>query len=232
MTFVDLEKACDREPRKVLWWALRVVGVPEWLVKVVQAMYVGVKSRTRGKSSFGEEFEDKVGVLQGSVLSPLLFIIAAEALSREFSVGCPWEMLYADDLVIFAETFESLLTKMEVWKNCLESKGLKVNTGKTKVMISCRNLHTMHTSGKYPCAVCREGVGKNLIFCNGCSFWVHKKCSNISRRLVEDPDFRCRRCLGNADNRWKALSWSPTRWQFCLSWWLHLFRCRLWACHY
>ena len=69
MTFVDLEKACDREPRKVLWWALRVVGVPEWLVKVVQAMYVGVKSRTRGKSSFGEEFEDKVGVHQGSVSS-------------------------------------------------------------------------------------------------------------------------------------------------------------------
>ena len=169
---------------------------------------------------------------------PLLFIKAAEALSREFSVGCPWEILYADDLVIFAETCESLLTKMAVWKNCLESKGLKVNMGKTKVMISCRNLHTMHTSGKYPCAVCREGVGKNLIFCNGCSFWVHK-CSNIPGRLVEDPDFRCRRCLGNADNRWKTLPWSPTRWwktwcswQFCLSWWLHLFRCRLWACHY
>ena len=26
----------------------------------------------------------------------------------------------------------------------------------------------------------------------------HKKCSDIPGRLVEDPDFRCRRCLGNA----------------------------------
>ena len=37
-----------------------------------------------------------------------------------------------------------------------------------------------------------------LIFCSGCSFWVHKKCSDIPGRLVEDPHFRCRRCLGNA----------------------------------
>ena len=56
----------------------------------------------------------------------------------------------------------------------------------------------MQTSGKYPCAACKKGVGKNSIFCSGCSFWVHKKCSDIPGRLVEDPDFRCRRCLGSA----------------------------------
>ena len=55
----------------------------------------------------------------------------------------------------------------------------------------------MQTSGKYPCAVCRKGVGKNLIFCSGCSFCAHKKCSDIPGRLVENPDFRCRRYLGN-----------------------------------
>ena len=69
---------------------------------------------------------------------------------------------------------------------------------KTRVMILGRDLHTLQTSGKYPCAVCRKGVGKNSIFCSGCLFQVHKKCSDIPVRLVEDPDFRCRRCLGNA----------------------------------
>ena len=45
MTFVILEKAFDRVPRKVWWWALCVVGVyTKLLVKVVQAMYVGVRS--------------------------------------------------------------------------------------------------------------------------------------------------------------------------------------------
>ena len=70
-------------------------------------------------------------------------------------------MFYADDLVILAEMFEGHMTKMAVWENDLESKGLKVNMGKTKVMISGRDLHTLQTSGKYPCAVCMKGVRKN-----------------------------------------------------------------------
>ncbi len=36
-----------------------------------------------------EEFVVKVGVHQGSVLSPLLFIMVLEASSREFRVGLP-----------------------------------------------------------------------------------------------------------------------------------------------
>ena len=50
-------------------------------------------------------------------------------------------MFYADDLVILAETFEGLMTKITLWKNGLESKRLKVNIGKTKFMISSRDLN-------------------------------------------------------------------------------------------
>ena len=88
--------------------------------------------------------------------------------------------------------------KYGVWKNGLESKGLKVNMGKTKVMILGRDFHTLQTSGIYPCTVCRKGVGKNSVFCSRYSFWVHKKCFDIPGKLVENPDFMCRRCLGNA----------------------------------
>ena len=133
-------------------------------------MYVGARSRTRVNGSFSEEFEVKVGAHQRSVLNPLLFIIVLEGLSCKFRVGCLREMLYADDLVILAETFEDLMIKMAVWRYGIESKGLKVNMGKTKVMISGRDLHILQISDKYPCAVCRKGVGKNSIFCSGCSF--------------------------------------------------------------
>ena len=51
-----------------------------------------------------DKFEVKVGVHQGSVLSPLLFIMVLEALSLEFRTGCQWELLHADDLVIVAES--------------------------------------------------------------------------------------------------------------------------------
>ena len=78
MAFVDLEKAFDRVPRKVIWWALRKLGVDEWIVHLVQGMYSKVRSRVRVGEGYGEEFEVKVGVHQGSVLSPLLFIIVLE----------------------------------------------------------------------------------------------------------------------------------------------------------
>ena len=83
---------------------------------------------------------------------------------------------------------------MAVWKNGLESKGLKVNIEKTKVMILVRDLYALQTAGKYPFLVSREGVEKNSIFCSGCSFWVHKK---FPGRPTEDPNFRFRSCFGN-----------------------------------
>ena len=80
MAFVDLEKAFDRVPRKVIWWALRKLGLDEWIVRLVQGMYSNARSRVRVGKGYSEEFEVKVGVHQGSVLSPLLFIIVLEAL--------------------------------------------------------------------------------------------------------------------------------------------------------
>ena len=66
---------------KVTWWALRKPGVEEWIVRLVQGMYANGRSRVRVGEGYSEEFEVKVGVHQGSVLSPLLFIIVLEALS-------------------------------------------------------------------------------------------------------------------------------------------------------
>ena len=117
---------------------------------------------------------------QGSVLTPLLFIIVLEALSREFRTGCPWELLYADDLMISAESMEELLVKVQTWKTEMEKKGLRVNMGKTKIMESGINLDVLKKSGRYPCGVCQSGVGScNAIFCGGCKRWMHKKCSGI-----------------------------------------------------
>ena len=58
-------------------------------------------------------------------MSPLLFMIVMEALSKEFRVGCPWELLYAGDLVLVAETLEDLKKKLKIWKNNIEAKGLR-----------------------------------------------------------------------------------------------------------
>ena len=51
-------------------------------MRLVQGMYANARSHVRVGEGYSEEFEEKVGVHQGSVLNPLLFIIVLEALSR------------------------------------------------------------------------------------------------------------------------------------------------------
>ena len=53
---------------------------------------------------------------QGSAFSLLLFVIVMEAISREFGVASTWELLYADDLVVIAETVP-LLTANTLYHN-------------------------------------------------------------------------------------------------------------------
>lgn len=67
--------------------------------------------KLNGKVNKG--FRVKVGVHQGSVLSPLLFIIVLEVLSRQFREGLPFKLLYADDLVSIAETEGLLMEKIK-----------------------------------------------------------------------------------------------------------------------
>ena len=71
-----------------------------------------------------------------------------EALSSEFRCGVPWENLYADDLVIIAESLEECVRRLLTWREAMEEKGLRVNAGKTKIMIcgwiSCRVQASSH----------------------------------------------------------------------------------------
>ena len=115
------------------------------------------------------------------VLSPLLFIIVLEAFSREYRSGVPWEDLYADDFVIINELLEERVRRLLTWKEAMEKKGLRVNAGKTKIMVCGTGLDLLQSSGEFPCAFCRTGLGSNSIFCFGCKHWVHKKCSGLKR---------------------------------------------------
>ena len=81
--FVDLEKAYDRVPRYIIWWALRKNFFGEQYIKVIQDMYDGCTTSVRTLIRSTESFEVKVGLHQGSALSPLLFIIVMDVISKE-----------------------------------------------------------------------------------------------------------------------------------------------------
>ena len=130
---------------------------------------------------------------QGSALSPLLFVIVMEAISREFRVALPWELLYADDLVVIAETEEDLIKRLNEWKNNVENRGMRVNMNKTKVVISGERQKPVQKAARWPCGVCGRGVGSNSIQCTSCQKWVQKKCSGIKGSMYKVmKSFICR----------------------------------------
>ena len=136
--FIDLEKAYDRIPREVVFWCLRKRKVPERLVRLVEMMYR--RTRTKVLTTVGETetFEVSVGLHQGSALSPFLFVLVMDVLSKEIRNEELWELLYADDLVITAENEDDLQRRVAEWQESLERGGLKVNVDKTEVMVSSK----------------------------------------------------------------------------------------------
>ena len=119
-----------------------------------------------------------------------------EALSRDFRVGVPWELFFADDLVIIATSLEECVEHVKAWK-----EGLELNMTKTKFMASGLGLDILQDSGKFPCAVCRSGVGRSSIRCSKCNLWVHyKKCSGL-KTLAEHMSYECPRCCGEPGAR-------------------------------
>ena len=75
---------------------------------------------------------------------------------RTLRSGVPWEDLYADDLVIITESLEECVRRLLTWKEAMEKKGLRVNAGKTKIMICGTGLDLLQSSGEFPCAIALE----------------------------------------------------------------------------
>ena len=114
--FVDLGKAFDRVPIDVVKWSLRKLGVDEWLIRTVMALYTKACTAVRTDVGPCESFEVKVGLHQGSVLSPLLFAAIMYVVSSPTRSGLPSELLYADDQVLMAPTMEQRGRRVAEWR--------------------------------------------------------------------------------------------------------------------
>jgi len=56
-----------------------------------------------------------------------------EAISREIRVALLWELMYADDSVVIAETEEDLIKRRNEWNNNVENRGSRVNINKPRL---------------------------------------------------------------------------------------------------
>ena len=132
LVFIDLEKAYDRVPRQEV--CMREKGVPEKYARLVQDMYKDVKTLVRSSVGNTEKFTVKVGLHQGSVLSPYLFDLVMGVITKDVKEAPPWSTMFADDIVLCGNTREEVERKTETWRRAMEERGLKVSRKKTEYM--------------------------------------------------------------------------------------------------
>ena len=92
------------------------------------------------------------------------------------------ELLYANDLVLMSETIVVLTSKFLKWKEVFESNGLKVNLGKTKVMVSGSITKNGLSKSKVEiCGVCNCRVKANSVLCVQYGKWIHSRYAGVKR---------------------------------------------------
>ena len=141
------EKAYDRVPRDKLWKVLQQYGIDGHLLMAIKSLYCQseVCVRMHGKSS--EPFRVRVGLRQGCVLSPLLFITYMNWIDKHSHVNegvmigsCKVSrMLFADDLVLLASSECDLQRALNVFSDACDDAGMKISTAKTEVLHLSRN---------------------------------------------------------------------------------------------
>ena len=148
--FVDFRKAFDTVPRERLFRRLTSLGVPSEMIWAIYALYERVSGRVRCPGGLSDSIASTIGVKQGCPLSPTLFGLYIDEvddfIQRGGGAGVDLSgtqihiMLYADDIVLLAESQEDLQHHLRALGSFCTQRGLSVNLGKTKVLI-------FHTSG-------------------------------------------------------------------------------------
>ena len=131
------------------------------------------------------------------MLSPFHFAVVVDVVTEFAIEGTPSELLYVDDLVLMSETIKRLRNKFLKWMEVFQSKGLKVNLGKTKVCGSITN-EGLSKIKVDPCGVCSLTAKANSVLCVQCGKWIHGRCAGVNMVTPKlSRNFTCRKCEGN-----------------------------------
>ena len=147
MCFVDLEKAYDRVPRDVLWRVLWEYGVRGALLGAVRSLYSQSESCVRVFGTKSDMFPVRVGLRQGCALSPILFVIFMDRISRRSQAGVTGlqygglripSLLFADDVVLMASSACDLQLSLGRFAAECEAAGMRISTSKSEAMVLSR----------------------------------------------------------------------------------------------
>jgi len=145
VTFVDFAKAFDSVDRQAIWCILKSYGVPEKIIDVIRELYEDFTCQVIHEGRMSDDFKVTTGVRQGCLLSPLLFLVVLDWVTRtayaDSGKGIQWTLMskledleFADDLALLAHRLQHMQEKMTALKEASQRVGLQISQEKTKVL--------------------------------------------------------------------------------------------------
>jgi hypothetical protein len=199
--FVDMSQAFDSVNHLLLWDCLAKLGISHKFVSLLKNLYSQAYAYVRVNNQFTNQIPITTGVLQGEILSPILFILYINSLTEIFETSdisgitlpdnfTVHSLLYADDIVLLADTKGSLQRKINLLNVFFKEKYLKVNLSKTKVVIFRKGGRISKKDAFYwddqPVEVMPQYVylgvpfSSSGLFCNGAEYFIKKGLAAIS----------------------------------------------------
>ena len=152
MAFLDIKAAYDSVPRDVLWHRCEAIGIDGPTIRILRSLFDHNSAQLALANCRSQPFPLQAGVLQGSVLSPLLYSIYLDPLVDKLKsegplipfphidggINC---LLYADDIVLIAESSRKLKRLLAIAEVDSIERGYNFSVTKSVVEIgraSCR----------------------------------------------------------------------------------------------
>ena len=143
LCFLDLRKAFDTVPRKILFAKLEALGIDGKFLEVIRDLFTGTIARVRIADHYSPSFEIQSGVMQGSKLGPLLFIIFLNdllldieskglgAMVGELKIS---SLCFADDIMLITDSPNKLQKLINICGMWSIKNGMRFKIDKCKVM--------------------------------------------------------------------------------------------------
>ena len=93
--------------------------VPDKYIILMKGMHHQCETVVRCAARTSEPFAVEVGLHQGSAFSPFQYAIMLDSLTEYISKDAPWQMMFADDVVVCAREKVVLELELEQWREVL-----------------------------------------------------------------------------------------------------------------
>ena len=158
--FIDYAQAFDTVSHQFLEFAMLQHSVSQKMVRVILSLYASAKARMKGCSGqFSKSFPVRRGVLQGCILSPLLFVMVLDSIWKKVdqrldpSAGMfllpTWNLrnlAYADDLLITNDNISHSEDMLNILDEESKLAAMEINIAKTKHMYISKKQRVSHTT--------------------------------------------------------------------------------------